>query len=585
MRVLTIVVVSILHSTSMNDTGRAFASPRTSNNNNYSSNNNNSNVILDQWSWDDNEIQILGQAILLQDHQQQQPPQEERALHTDEDPVKNERESAFAAAAAAWLQDRRSHKQRQRQEEAGKSKKLENNDNNNNNTLEKNRRMQNVREWHDSSEWEVDVENEEEEYGRSSRNAVSSELNDVGIFGGGDKQPVLYRYFNRVRARRRVETSVPFILLGSGNVDHWTKLGKALSANGFNVIACELQTEDDDMKEGQHLDGPELVAAVLDALRWRKAVVVGCDKAGALAALEAEAALGAEEVAGVVLIGDLINLRSFLLEEMPELDPRHPRLLDEYLLRYVECPSTIVWDGNIATLKKKGTIEANLRFPVEAYDSLRCVVLGGGEAPHRRTPEQLAWVLTRFVEEKVVDHKSHVIKVDSRRACKSRPSESYRKNNSDTLDDFASRAILFGLDLRETIMSPESLLVSGRLIAYALMYVALGKAAVAQYRTFQSGVSAVQFSCSQLSKWQHQMFMFLSDLFLKDWQRRTRFARLIFAPLKILRLPRVNRKRGSNSSNDDERSFGVSDAPDELKERIEEEEDFPFIFRFGSSSV
>ena len=55
---------------------------------------------------------------------------------------------------------------------------------------------------------------------------------------GPKRVQILYRYFGRGRARRRIDTSIPFILLG-GNIDHWTKLGEALSKKGFNAIACE----------------------------------------------------------------------------------------------------------------------------------------------------------------------------------------------------------------------------------------------------------------------------------------------------------------------------------------------------------
>lgn len=560
------------------------------------SRNSGNNVVLDKWSWDDNEIQILGQAILKQQYDQEEHQvQVMDDLHSEDCGIDERDNHAFAAAASSWLQNRKRQRntfEQQNQERGQMRESVSLSDVNESDV----QRLSS--DWYDASLWEEEAAKDEDEVQNefSSRLGVdmegvrsNPELDEFDLFRtDGNKRPVLYRYFNRVRARRRVETSVPFILLGSGNVDHWTKLGKALSANGFNVIACELQIDDESKQSAtnnERVDGPELVAAVLDALRWRKAIVVGCGKAGALAALEAEERLGAEEVAGVVLVGDLIELQPFLLEEMPELDPRHPRLLDEYLLRYVKCPSTIVWDGNVAALKKRGTIEANLRFPEEAYDALRSVVLGGGEAPHRRTPEQLAWVLTRFVEEKVDGRSNQSSKMKSRHSSDIRPSESYRRNHSETLDDYASRAILFGLDLKETIMSPESLLVSGRLIAYAMMYVAFGKAAVAQYRTFQSGVSAVQFSCNQLSKWQQQFFGFLMDLFCKDWQRRIRFIRLLLVPLKILRFPRINRNRGKDATDNVESKDNSGEKKDDLKALIKDDEDIPFIFRFGSYSV
>lgn len=549
-------------------------------------------VAAASWTWNEQDVEILGKAIVRRDDPIGPDEEEEgkdyftdliHGVNDEEEDIlgnevmrysdsDSEKDHAMAMAASAWLQDARKQKA---VEQEKKDRKMEVDANN----TERESSGPSLK-WFQTDN-AVSPNNVQRSSTRSLEERLNYDINEdtkdieEAVFkddksGYQDKKhPIVYRYFGRGRARRRTETSVPFILLGE-NVDHWTKLAEALSAKGFNVIACELRK---DVHDAQ--DGPDLVATLLDTLRWRKAIVVGCDKIGAMASIEAADELGPNEVAGLVLVGDLTGLRPFLLDEMPELDPKHPRLLEEFILRYVECPSTILWDGHV--LKKKSVLETNLLFPTEAYDSLRCVVHGGGDVPHRRTPEQVAWIFSRFVEQKVVGRQNQQRVRRTREKDDIRLSKEFRKNHPNAIDSLPGKAILFGLDVKDTIMSKEAVVVSGRLLAYALSYIAFGKAAVAQYRTFQKGVSAVQLSVHQLNKWQHQLFVFLTDLFLKDWKRKLRFLQLIISPIKLVRFPMITLRRnkiaGATSGNDEQ-----------TKQELESNVD-PYFFKFGGVSV
>jgi len=426
---------------------------------------------------------------------------------------------------------------------------------------------------------------------------------------GPKRVQILYRYFGRGRARRRIDTSIPFILLG-GNIDHWTKLGEALSKKGFNAIACEFPANSTSFDSSERMLGNELVSTILDALRWRRAIVVGCDTCGAISTLEAANYLAPDKVLGVMLCGNFEGIQRYLLHEMEfDFDPKHHRMLDEYLLRHVDCPSGIISDGN--TLKRKQGFgeTSELMFMSEDYDNLRCVILGGGEAPHRRTPEQLSWVLARFVEEKIVGLSGVNISTPTKKLVH-RDSSTFRKNHLDSLDTLSSSMYLTLLDLKETMLSPQSVLVSGRLIAYALLYIACGKAIVTQYRSIQNAFSAIQVSCNYLKKWQKQIRSFL----FSEWTRKLG---IVFFPFRFTFKP-LRRSRSRDAFQDspefttsmiDEKGNGSKDSgintedkyelttptiddkgndpyPDDMEdEKINEKEFVPFYFEFGTFSV
>ena len=293
---------------------------------------------------------------------------------------------------------------------------------------------------------------------------------------------VVYRYFGRSRARARSCDSIPFILFGP-SVDHWKTAGQTLASRGFSVMACE---------RGQHDDGEEsaLIVAILDALRWPRAILVGCDKESSLA-IKAAMELAPERVAGLVLCGDLSSAEAMLSRPINE---GVSFALDQFLLENLECPFTIIWDGD---LPRRRAARSNIH---EVGTAQRCLILGGGSAPHRRQPEHFAWTLTRFVEEKV-DPPVLV-------AHRSRPSEVGTETESKNF------ALPFGWD---GFIAPGSLLVAGRIIANALLLASFGKIFVYQFENFQHGIVLFQSRAKLVHSWPRRiLFSVIAFVFRRN---------------------------------------------------------------------
>ena len=74
------------------------------------------------------------------------------------------------------------------------------------------------------------------------------------------------------------------MLLGP-NVDHWKGVGQLLASRGFNAVACErVENEDTRTKNANRdLDSPNLTLEIIEALKWNKVVLVGCDGESMLA--------------------------------------------------------------------------------------------------------------------------------------------------------------------------------------------------------------------------------------------------------------------------------------------------------------
>ena len=87
---------------------------------------------------------------------------------------------------------------------------------------------------------------------------------------------IVYRYFGRHQINNSMKREyIPFIILGP-SIGHWHAIGELLSSKGYSVMACEVQPPAADGTFSA--EGTEaVVTAVLKAMRWRQAVVVGCD--------------------------------------------------------------------------------------------------------------------------------------------------------------------------------------------------------------------------------------------------------------------------------------------------------------------
>lgn len=319
--------------------------------------------------------------------------------------------------------------------------------------------------------------------------------------------PVVYRYYGRNQALPHSSGSIPFLLLGP-NVDHWKVTGQELSNRGYNVVACERVINDNGSagsveqhataaQQQQHQqqqpssrplhytmrrrESALLILQLLDALRWNKVVLVACDNE-TLLAVEAAMQLAPHRVAGVVLCGRLAPMADLVPEATAE--GRDAGSVDQYLKDNLRCPFTIVWDGAIPPLPH-GAAAASSSFSaagetVESCSTHRCLILGGGSAPHRRRPELMAWALTRFVEKQIMPSPNTQAPERQRRV------ESDIKKSNMKRDH---RHLPFRWD---ELVSPGTLLVVGRVVAKALFYGVLLKSVIYQYDNVRWGIFNVK---------------------------------------------------------------------------------------------
>eukprot|EP00978_Attheya_sp_CCMP212_P002227 scaffold4582_cov56-Attheya_sp.AAC.1 len=241
---------------------------------------------------------------------------------------------------------------------------------------------------------------------------------DPSANSSSNDNPVLYRYFGGVRMQHHRSDVVPFILLGP-SVDDWKATGHLLSLKGFHVMACERVTNN-----SQQQDGQTLVLAILNALKWERAVLVGCGGEDAILAIQAALHLAPERVAGIVLCGDRKAAEAFVQRypRQPQQPQQHPSQndpslngLDFFLDSMLNCPNAIIWDGDVPITKPKlwgKTPPASLSSSSSSA-SQRNTIVGGGLDPHVRLPEQFAWTLTRFVEEKVRERQIEEVKSEN----------------------------------------------------------------------------------------------------------------------------------------------------------------------------
>jgi len=221
--------------------------------------------------------------------------------------------------------------------------------------------------------------------------------------------PLAYRYYRRSVYRQRTSLSIPFILLGP-NVDHWKQTGQELASAGFSTIACE-RVHDDNTRRGKDIDLKELsvsdsakaITDLMDALRWSRAVLVACDSESVMA-IQVALHLAPHRLVGLVLCGNMEAAQNFVERMQPESkNTLSSFAVDRFLRQFVECPSAIVWDGD-KSFRDDYSVAAMTPQEAASIESLansRIVVRGSGTVPHRRQPEYLSWVLTRFVEQHV----------------------------------------------------------------------------------------------------------------------------------------------------------------------------------------
>jgi pimeloyl-ACP methyl ester carboxylesterase len=294
--------------------------------------------------------------------------------------------------------------------------------------------------------------------------------------------PVVYQFYGRSRARGNPSDSVQFILLGP-NVDHWKVIGQLLASKGFNAMACErLDKEETGRGADRSKDAPNLVLEILEVLKWNRVVLVGCDRESVLA-METAMMLAPDRVAGLVLCGELTEADRLASDSGFEV-------LDSFLRRIVGCPFVIVWDGDSPTLISGSSAHKAVETNSESSD--RCLILGGGSAPHRTKPEQFAWILTRFVEEK--------LEVSNKKTRVGEWNERAREKSSNLL---RTLNVPFGID---SVVSPEGRLLLGRAAAAALFYIAMMKVAVVQYGILRAGLLGIKSQVDSVATFRRKMF-------------------------------------------------------------------------------
>ena len=315
--------------------------------------------------------------------------------------------------------------------------------------------------------------------------------------------PITYRYFGRGRARSIQSDSIPFIILGP-SADHWKTVGKILASRGFNVMVCERSKEQKsrsprrwgqkDNAEDEVVEGEALTNAVLDALKWQKAVLVGCDKEAVLA-MNAALRLAPDRVAGLVLCGDLSELDEHVKENVRcALSPGvvegdEDINVDDFLTDFLECPCSIIWDGDSCSWSTSHSEEFDSSFTKVGDGASRSVIIGGGLAPHRRLPEQFAWTLTRFVENRV---SPQIMAQDNEERHSEKPNEQKIQRGLMTALEARKHSIVWRNILPANVMgaldeifTPGSLLVTGRIIATAVIYLSITRVSLFQYHNIR----------------------------------------------------------------------------------------------------
>lgn len=305
--------------------------------------------------------------------------------------------------------------------------------------------------------------------------------------GENTNSPVVYQYYGRSRARGNPSNPVHFILLGP-NVDHWKVTGQLLASRGFNAMACERLDKENDRSK----DAPNLVMDILQVMKWKRVVLVGCDKE-ALLAMQTAIMLSGEEVAGLVLCGDMTEANAHASASGFDV-------LDSFLKQTLDCPFVIIWDGDSPSLIHGSSAHESLESGDSATD--RCLILGGGSAPHRTKPEQFTWILTRFVEEK--------LELPKRRP-RIRNINNDWNNRSKSMGFLQALNVPFGIN---SLVSPEGRLLLGRAAAAALFYITMMRVIVVQYGILRAGLITVKTKYDSVATFRAKMFQAIGAFFL-----------------------------------------------------------------------
>lgn len=218
--------------------------------------------------------------------------------------------------------------------------------------------------------------------------------------------------------------------------------------------------------------------------------------------------LGPDRVAGLILCGDLTAANQFA-EETGGV-----RVLDSFLHRVLDCPFVIVWDGGARSIVSGSSAHEAVETKASPFDGDgaqdgRCVILGGGSAPHRTKPEYFAWVLRRFVDLKL-EHQSTDYVGGKRRSTMSQSSieenndhhlkARQRQNRGKILDNLN---LPFGID---SLVSPEGRLLLGRAVAAAIFYTSVMRVVFVQYGILRMGVVSVKNSVDSVDALRRKIF-------------------------------------------------------------------------------
>jgi hypothetical protein len=292
------------------------------------------------------------------------------------------------------------------------------------------------------------------------------------------QQPLVYRLYGRSRAYG----AIPLVLIGP-NVDHLKRVGEELASRGFLVLCCERLQPSTLQQQQKHAVAANasatLIETLLDALRWQQVVLVGCDQEG-LVVVHAAMQLAPRRVRGVVLCGNVQAVAAHLRveEEARQLEQtlqqqqqqQQQRSLDTMLRDKLQCPFAIIHDSDRSDQHQQTATDRDATKQQQQKYS----ILGGGAAPHRRRPEHFAWVLTRFVEEQMAPSLAMTV---PRRQTGALIQQHQQE------DAFSTRM--------QTIVSPFSFTVCGRVIATIVFYAVCLRVALFQLENIRFGIHTI----------------------------------------------------------------------------------------------